>query len=1122
MQVAEAAGRLEDPMTKNATAADLFGGKLGKQLVPMLGELRTKMNEVPQGAIISEATIKSAKDFDDTLAHLKITVKSFTAETFGNFSAAFSFMALNDGGPFIDRIIGRFTGASKNIKLLTDDIVAGMAKVSAAQAGTAAVGEAAISNADRLALHLKSLTRDALAPLNAEEKRYLDAAMAANESTADSAKWLGASEAAIRKYEDAQKAAAEAVKQHTAAVAALEDKIRNVKADQAARDLAEAVQKLGGISRLSADDQKRLADEVGKLFTQGAKLDPLLVDLAVRFGELDPKVTEGTAAFEHLGETIKTITLPAAILINEQIDALQKKITAGFSGLGAIGEKVGDGFSEGAKKIEEAAQRDIRALGELAQAFNQTASIAQSTGHTAAASVFSSFGGMTTNLEAAAKANEKWGGSAGIASAMFSDQASGTEKAAAGISSGLAVVNGAMDVWSATAHSGGMAASAFAGTMAGAKAGAAFGPWGAAVGAAAGAIVGLVRGATAGRRAVEDFATSLGGFDALHAKLDALPTGQGETLWKELTQGTAKGDPKAAQAAIDKVTAALAAGDAATKQFDTDAGGVFQKIAALGGNVDASMLPYLNDLAKANKLSTDNIALLGTMSGDGKPTYQQLDALAQKYNLTLDQMGQGFQGAKIHDEFQSLIDDMDELQRGGVDLGAVLTKTGDDGKLALSDLGTSVQNVIDQSMKYGQDIPENMKPAAQALIDQGLLLDANGNKITDINQLKFGESMQTSLDTLNKTLKDLIDSLHTLSGTTATPTIAPKYVPPGNAPPDTPAPAMPAYGGAQAEGGDYYVTQPTMFLAGEAGPEAVSFGGANGKRGGGSTASTVPIHVHVMMPDGRTLAEVVVPHIPVVVQEYGLTSMSTWAFSVNGVLTPIQVGWNMQLTTSGRNRFVGKFFSHDASFRPALDASIGAYERVAIARIAAGNPTVITTAEPHGLVSGQMVNVGGVTGNVPSSLNSTLRCTVTGPTTFSVPIATTTAGTGGVAERAMFGGYVITPRERGQVNEPVAGIVTEVTAVSFDQMTERRYAKEVLVGGTLKSMLTTLVAHYIARRRRQRHPGRRAGAARRPLRLRARAGRPRHARGPRRRLRLGSRPAPASADVSAGERARAV
>lgn len=37
---------------------------------------------------------------------------------------------------------------------------------------------------------------------------------------------------------------------------------------------------------------------------------------------------------------------------------------------------------------------------------------------------------------------------------------------------------------------------------------------------------------------------------------------------------------------------------------------------------------------------------------------------------------------------------------------------------------------------------------------------------------------------------------------------------------------MPDWGGAQARGGDYFVTRPTLFLAGEAGPERASFSGA--------------------------------------------------------------------------------------------------------------------------------------------------------------------------------------------------------------------------------------------------------------------------------------------------------
>jgi len=43
----------------------------------------------------------------------------------------------------------------------------------------------------------------------------------------------------------------------------------------------------------------------------------------------------------------------------------------------------------------------------------------------------------------------------------------------------------------------------------------------------------------------------------------------------------------------------------------------------------------------------------------------------------------------------------------------------------------------------------------------------------------------------------------------------------------------PAFGGAQANGGDYLVTRPTLFLAGEAGPERATFSPVGGGGGGG-------------------------------------------------------------------------------------------------------------------------------------------------------------------------------------------------------------------------------------------------------------------------------------------------
>lgn len=59
-----------------------------------------------------------------------------------------------------------------------------------------------------------------------------------------------------------------------------------------------------------------------------------------------------------------------------------------------------------------------------------------------------------------------------------------------------------------------------------------------------------------GRDLVEDFADSLGGFDALHRKLNELGD-EGERLWIQLTQGVGRNNPEQARRAIEAVTTAL-------------------------------------------------------------------------------------------------------------------------------------------------------------------------------------------------------------------------------------------------------------------------------------------------------------------------------------------------------------------------------------------------------------------------------------------------------------------------------------------------------------------------------------------------------------------------------------
>lgn len=72
---------------------------------------------------------------------------------------------------------------------------------------------------------------------------------------------------------------------------------------------------------------------------------------------------------------------------------------------------------------------------------------------------------------------------------------------------------------------------------------------------------------------------------------------------------------------------------------------------------------------------------------------------------------------------------------------------------------------------------------------------------------------------------------------------------------------------------------------------------------------------------------------------------------------------------------------------------------VAITASATGNPVTITTATAHGFTSGQLVDIAGHGGSVPD-INGKRVVTVTGPTTFTLTLHVTVAGTGGTARLA--------------------------------------------------------------------------------------------------------------------------
>jgi hypothetical protein len=193
-------------------------------------------------------------------------------------------------------------------------------------------------------------------------------------------------------------------------------------------------------------------------------------------------------------------------------------------------------------------------------------------------------------------------------------------------------------------------------------------------------------------------------------------------------------------------------GELAQKQasFNNDLGGTLGKIQALGGGIPEALKPYLQSLKDGKVLTQDNIDLIAKMADGGKVDFDQMEQAAKKYGISIDALGQDFKDHKMHQGWQEIIDDLDLLQRGGADMNAVLGTEG---------MQKHISELVQQSIHFGTTIPNNMKPFIERLSLSGQLLDENGNKITDISGLTFGGDMQTSLDTLNQTLKDLIEAL---------------------------------------------------------------------------------------------------------------------------------------------------------------------------------------------------------------------------------------------------------------------------------------------------------------------------------------------------------------------------
>jgi len=377
---------------------------------------------------------------------------------------------------------------------------------------------------------------------------------------------------------------------------------------------------------------------------------------------------------------------------------------------------------------------------------------------------------------------------------------------------------------------------------------------------------------SAGRDAVKEFAATFeGGFDGLREKLNALGA-EGERLWVNLTQGVGKNNPAQAKAAIEAINAALAAheaelkavqdalskynvtwqqmeGEAYMKGLSTEIkklaedtrllvlGGLSHEGALkaqaeaynklilegtkLGDKMPVELMKVAREMASLGLLTEETIGILLNGAQQALPSWQDMEAAAEKYGIKLEDLGKEFRAAKLGDLFKEYAADFDLLIRGGADMSAVTEA-----------MAGKVNEAVQQAIKFGVEIPASMRPMLEALAASGRLLDENGNVIKDISGLKFGETMAESTDRLIKKLDELIKALTGGVGG-AIDQIVRRFEDfteedwqvnvnvraTGSAEGQGPGAE------AMAAGGMFRVTKPTLFLAGEAGAEDAYFSG---------------------------------------------------------------------------------------------------------------------------------------------------------------------------------------------------------------------------------------------------------------------------------------------------------
>src|SRR3990167_8377052 len=125
-----------------------------------------------------------------------------------------------------------------------------------------------------------------------------------------------------------------------------------------------------------------------------------------------------------------------------------------------------------------------------------------------------------------------------------------------------------------------------------------------------------------------------------------------------------------------------------------------------------------------------------------------LQQALEKYGLTWEDLGDKAKQLKLNEWATSVLDDFNILITAGADFTLVLDK-----------MAPEFSKIIQASMRTGTEVPAAMRPILEQLIELGLLVDENGEKITSLEGISFGETLTQGIDRIVDKLNELLRGL---------------------------------------------------------------------------------------------------------------------------------------------------------------------------------------------------------------------------------------------------------------------------------------------------------------------------------------------------------------------------